>query len=95
MADRADYLARTLLSRLAGLAAQFAEDGRGEPDRHQRLATLEKVLAVELGVTDSATLSVIEAAAPRLDAAQRGSDRELAAFAEFLRQRLRTQFDLS
>lgn len=88
MADRADYLARTLLSRLATLSGQFAEDGRGAPDRRARIATVEKVLAVELGVTDSATLSIVEAAAPSGSGGAQGHGRELAAFADFLRQRL-------
>lgn len=90
--DRAHYLARTLLARLLALRASFAEDGRGEPDRAQRVATIEKVLAVELGVTDGATLGMIEAALPdlkTLPAAAR--DREVAALAELLRRRLGAQ----
>lgn len=90
MADRADYLARTLISRLATLQAGYTEDGRGEPDRRQRIEVIEKVLAVELGVTDAATMSVIEAAVPNLRVA-RAAGRETAVFAEFLRQRLARQ----
>jgi hypothetical protein len=88
MADRAQYLARTLIARLANLQAIFAEDGRGEPDRRQRIEAIEKVLAVELGVTDGATLSVVEAAVPHLQAGQRAHEREIAGLAEFLRGRL-------
>jgi hypothetical protein len=88
MADRAQYLARTLIVRLANLQAIFAEDGRGEPDRRQRIETIEKVLAVELGVTDGTTLSLVEAAVPHLQVGKRAQDREVAALAEFLRERL-------
>lgn len=88
MADRADYLARTLIGRLANLRAAFAEDGRGEPDRQQRIEAIEKVLAVELGITDGTTMAVIEAAVPTIKSAKSGSDRELTEFAEFLRRRL-------
>lgn len=88
MADRADYLARTLIARLANLRAAFAEDGRGEPDRRQRIEAIEKVLVIELGVTDSATIALVEAAVPNLRAAQPASEQEVAAFAGFLRKRL-------
>jgi hypothetical protein len=91
MPDRADYIARTLIARLARLQANLAEDGRAEPDRAQRIAAIEKVLAVELGLTDGATLSLIEATAPRLKSGQRAADREVAAFADFLRHRLARQ----
>lgn len=88
MADRAQYIARTLITRLANLQAVFVEDGRGALDRRQRIEAIEKVLAVELGVTDGATLSVVEAAVPHLPAGQRAHDREITALAEFLRGRL-------
>jgi hypothetical protein len=90
MADRALFLARTLMTRLARLRTTAAEEGQREPDRAQRLAVIEKVLAVELGVTDGATLALVEAAAPQGRSDARGGDRELQAFAEFLRQRLAT-----
>jgi hypothetical protein len=90
MPDRADYLARTLITRLANLQARVVDDGRAEPDRRQRIETIEKVLAVELGLTDSATLALIEATVPRIKAGVRAPDRELAGFADFLRQRLAT-----
>ena len=88
MADRAHYLARTLIARLANLHLSFAEDGRGEPDRRQRIETVEKILAVELGITDDNTLSLIEAAAPISKLQKPPTDRDVAAFADFLRQRL-------
>lgn len=88
MADRADYLARTLLARLGKLEKTLAEENRAVPDRRKRIEVIEKVLAVELGVTDSVTLAVVESAVPHLDADKPGSPRELTAFADFLRQRL-------
>lgn len=91
MVDRAHALARTLLARLTNLHAGFAEDRRGAPDRAQRIAAIEKVLAVELGVTDAATLAAIEAAAPSCDPARRVTASESAEFAGFLRQRLRAE----
>ncbi len=88
MADRAQYLARTLVARIRRLQAGFAEDNRGEPDRRQRIEAIEKVLAVELGITDGATLALVEAAIPALRGAEPVPERELAGFGEFLRQRL-------
>jgi hypothetical protein len=91
MADRADYLARTMMGRLANLRAAFTEDGRGEPDRRQRMEAIEKVLAVELGITDGMTIAVIEAAVPEIKTSRGRSDRELTEFAEFLRRRLASE----
>ena len=91
MADRADYLARTLTTRLAQLHRRFAEDRLGEPDRRQRIEIIEKVLATELGVTNSATLALIESAAPSVRSDAHGTHRELTAFADFLRQPLATE----
>lgn len=91
MADRAHYLARTLIARLTRLHATLAEDGRGEPDRRQRIETIEKVLAVELGITDGTTSALIEAAVPTLPGAKQARDQEVDEFAEFLRRRLGPQ----
>jgi hypothetical protein len=91
MADRAHYLARTLIARLTNLHASFAEDGRGEPDRRRRIEAIEKVLAVELGITDGTIMAMVESAAPNLSAVKRSPDQEIAAFADFLRQRLARQ----
>jgi primosomal protein N'' len=88
MSDRADFLARTLIARLTALQVSLAEEGRRELDRTQRLATIEKILAVELGVTDGAVQSAVEAAAPSLQAVRQAPERETAALADFLRQRL-------
>jgi hypothetical protein len=88
MADRAHYLARTLIGRLSTLQTSFAEDGRGEPDRWRRIEAIEKVLAVELGITDGTTAALIEAAVPNVRAARQSLDQEVAGFADFLRRRL-------
>ena len=91
MADRADFLARTVMTRLKNLKARFAEDNLGEPDRRQRIEVIEKVLAVELGVTDSTTMALVESAAPAASASERESHQELSQFAAFLRKHLRDQ----
>ncbi len=93
MSDRADYLSRTLIARLANLHASLAEDGRAAPDRRQRLATIEKLFAVELGLTDGTILSTIESAAPHFVGGARPPEREQIAFAAFLRERLGARLD--
>lgn len=95
MIDRADFLARTLVARLRNLEERFAEDSRDAPDRGQRIAAIEKVLAIELGVTDGSTISLIEAAAPSAKSLQHQSSSDLSNFAEFLRVRLRDQLSAS
>ena len=90
MADRAQYIARTLIARLANLQASFLEDGRGEPDRRHRIEVIEKVLAVELGITNGASSALLEAAAPNVKASNQIPEQEIAAFAEFLRRHLGT-----
>jgi hypothetical protein len=91
MSDRADYLARILITRLTRLQANCEEDGRTEPDRQERIQVIEKVLAVEAGVTDGTTIALVEATAPTFKSGTRAPDREVASFAAFLRQRLRDQ----
>jgi hypothetical protein len=88
MPDRADHLARNLITRLSNLHRRFLEEKRGEPDRSQRIEVVAKVLAVEFGVTDGATLSSVEAAAPTVLPGQPAHARDTAEFADFLRQRL-------
>jgi hypothetical protein len=91
MADRAEFLARTLISRTSTLAA-FSREGNqpAKPNRAERTALIEKVFAVELGVTDGATISLVEAALPQhLD--ERARDRDIATLAEFFRQHLARQ----
>lgn len=91
MSDRAHYLARTLLARLAALQLGDSEVDRGPVARERRIDTIGKVLAVELGVTDGTTLALIESAAPAVRPGTRPPDRDLTAFADFLRTRLHAQ----
>jgi hypothetical protein len=80
-----------LLARLANLEASVAEDGGGELDRRQRIQAIEKILAVELGITDGTTVALVEAAMPSGRAAKQAPEREVAALAVFLRERLGPQ----
>jgi len=88
MPDRADYLARTLLTRLHSLEGVLREDAAEENEKDRRRAELvEKVLAIEAGVIDSVTVNTVLAAVP-LARRENFSDREKSEFAAFLRQRL-------
>ncbi len=89
MADRALYLARTLMTRMMNLEAVRREDGARGDDRPQRMAVIEKVFAVELGITESATISLIESAMPHHGKEARHTEREVGALADFLRHHLR------
>jgi hypothetical protein len=87
MPDRADYLARTLLTRMHSLEKVLAEDeGRDAP--HRRLELVEKVLAVEAGVLDGATHRNVLAAMPTPGPKESVSNGELREFSAFLRERL-------
>lgn len=93
MVDRAHYLARTLIARFTALDAALREDaGPREALRSRRVDLVAKVLAVELGITDSGTLAVVESALPGAIAGDRAAtDREVAALAGFLRKHLGRQ----
>lgn len=92
MVDRAHYLARTLISRVAALEAAAREDaGPRDALRSRRLELVAKVLAVELGVTDGATIAVIESALPEMIDGRRPTDRDVSALAGFLRKHLGRQ----
>ena len=92
MADRAHYLARTLVSRMASLEEVLREDAKAHGEVAARLTQLvEKILAVEVGVTDSTLVAVVESALPRRIGRQPVPDREIARFAAFLRERLGAQ----
>ena len=91
MPDRADYLARTLLTRMRSLEEVLAEDadGRGGANPTQRRVELvEKVLAVEAGVLDGTMHRTFLAAMPTVTPGKSISDRELKEFSAFLRERL-------
>ena len=85
--DRADYLARTLISRMRSLESVLAED-QGGNDSRRRIELVEKVLAVEAGVLDGALHRTTLAAMPTAVPGKAVSDRELREFSAFLRERL-------
>lgn len=93
MPDRADYLAQRILTRLQSLerdhadldAAPREETNPREPGRRQ---AIEKILAVDVGTTDHATVDRVLSALPRLSRSFDYSGRDRAEFAAFLRQHL-------
>ncbi|HEY1107984.1 MAG TPA: hypothetical protein VGE76_05105 [Opitutaceae bacterium] len=89
MVDRAHYLARTLISRVTAIEVAAREDaGPRDARRGRRLELVAKILAVELGVTDGATIAVIESALPEMIDGHRPTDRDVDALAGFLRKHL-------
>jgi hypothetical protein len=92
MADRAHFLARTLVSRMANLEEVLREDANSRSESAARRTQLvEKVLAVEVGVTDGTLVALVESALPRKIGAEPVPDRDVARFADFLRERLGAQ----
>lgn len=90
MPDRADYLAKTLLIRMRSLEGVMHEDTAAtEPGKARRRTELvEKILAIEAGVTDGVTIKTVEAALPTIAPERATSPREQSEFAAFLRRRL-------
>lgn len=92
MVDRAHYLARTLISRITALEVAVREDATArDARRSRRLDLVAKILAVELGVTDGATIAVIDSALPEMIDGRRPTDRDVSALAGFLRKHLGRQ----
>jgi hypothetical protein len=93
--DRADYLAKTLLTRLRSLEGVMREGGEQSESAQDRRRTelVEKVLAIEAGVVDGSVVRTVLSAMPTVHR-EPFSDKEKAEFAAFLRQRLRTEDDL-
>lgn len=93
MVDRAHYLARTLIARGMALDAALREDASlRDTLRSRRVELVAKVLAVELGITDGATLAMVESALPGAITGDRAAtDREVAVLAGFLRKHLGRQ----
>ncbi len=90
MPDRADYLARTLLTRRRALERILAEDGvSGAAGDARRQELVLKVLAVEAGVTDGTLVRRVWSAQPDYRAQQDESEQARAEFADFLRGVLR------
>lgn len=89
MTDRATYLSRRLLGRLSDIqsAADLSLDD-GSAAALQRDA-IAKILAVEEGITDGATIALVAAAVPFMAPDRVPSSRDIEGFAAFLRERLR------
>lgn len=88
--DRATYLARALIARMRNLAeidldAPAADALRSDSRREEQVA---KVLAVETGIVDGATVQLVASALPTVDLQRESTDREVAELADFLRRRL-------
>ena len=90
MPDRADYLARTLLTRMRSLEEVLAEDadGHASSPTQRRVELVEKVMAVEAGVLDGTMHRTFLAAMPTVTPGKSISDRDLKEFSAFLRERL-------
>lgn len=92
MPDRADYLARTLLTRMRSLEEVLAEDEDNDASHaRRRVELVEKVLSVEAGVLDGTLHRTFLAAMPTLIPGKPVSDRELRDYSAFLRERLPTE----
>lgn len=91
MADRATYLARTIISRVRSLEGVMAEDGiRAEPEREQRRTELiQKILAIEEGFTSGTAVKLLATALPRVSATQHVSDRDFDEFVAVIRRELK------
>jgi len=90
MPDRADYLARTLLTRMRSLEEVLADraDESSAGDAQRRVELVEKVMAVEAGVLDGTMHRTFLAAMPTVTPGKTISDRDLKEFSAFLRERL-------
>jgi hypothetical protein len=90
MPDRADYLARLLLSRMRDLEGALLDDAA--PDEHEdglrRQELVAKVLVVEEGITDGPTVQLVASALPRVNPFEPTPDRDTFEFADFLRTQL-------
>lgn len=87
MPDRADYLARTLLSRLRSLQVDDVATDRARAHAQVR-DMVTKVLAVELGVIDGPTIAAVTEALPSPDAPPAPLSRDVQEVAQFLRVKL-------
>ena len=85
--DRADYLARILITRMHSLEKVLAEDA-GQGAARRRLELVEKILAVEAGVLDGSLHRTVLAALPVAAEGLTVPDREAREFSAFLRERL-------
>jgi hypothetical protein len=87
MPDRADYLARTLITRLRSLEEVLADQPETERDA-RRLELVAKVLAIEAGIVNGTTDRLVSGALPTIRLGEPVRDRDQAEFADFLRTRI-------
>lgn len=92
MPDRADYLARQLLTRAAAFESG-ARDERELAAARERLVT--KVLASEAGIVDGATVQLVASALPDEITRRQSSDRAVREYAAFLRERLGSRLEIT
>ena len=78
MPDRADYLARTLISRLSSLE-EVLEDSPETERATRRLELVGKVLATEAGIVNGITDRLVSGALPTVRAGERVRDRDQTA----------------
>jgi hypothetical protein len=86
MADRAQYLARLLVSRLQNLERILVEDVPDETEQRKRREELvAKILAVEMGVTEGRQVLRVTGALPRVLPDEPVPEREVRELADLLR----------
>lgn len=90
MPDRADYLAKTLVTRMRGLEMALMDDAAPleAEDAKRRSELVEKVLAIEAGTVDHVTTQLVLAAMPAVYPDEDTPQRQLDELAGFLRQHL-------
>jgi len=89
MTDRATYLSRRLLNRLADIESSADVSTNESDGATLRREAIAKVLAVEEGITDGTTLALVAAGVPFMARDRAPSSRDIESFAAFLRERLR------
>jgi hypothetical protein len=90
MPDRADYLAKTLVSRMRNLEIALLDDAapsRSEQDA-RRYELVQKVLAIEAGTVDHSTTQLVLAAMPAFSPFEAVPQRQVDELAAFLRSRV-------
>ncbi len=90
MPDRADYLARILITRMRSLEESLADRSDADPatDARRRVELVEKVLAIEAGVVDGSTHRLLLAAMPAVSPGSPVDDRQVRDFTTFVRRHL-------
>jgi hypothetical protein len=86
--DRATYLARQLLTRMRSLEAALREEPDATKQAGCREELVAKVLAIEADTTNGPTVRLVAAAMPHVRPDHDWSDRDQAALAAFLRDRI-------